>query len=246
MLKRFALPRQPRVVVLAVYEGNDLRDAVYFHQWHTGEVRSRNPCPFDSPAVCTASGWLRSGWLGRHSYAVNLIAAAGWQLASSRHDQQLDFRYPITFADGTTVEFNSRNTDRDELGFAQALARGEVQLGVFDDALASFVALGREHGYLPLVIYIPSAYTAYRAQVRFQDPATEEVLRAYSDRQRAYFAEKSAELGYRFVDMTPALAAAARDRPAAHRLYFSSNVHLTQEGHAVVADQLATVLTTTR
>jgi hypothetical protein len=244
MLKIFALPRHPRIVVFAVYEGNDLRDAVYFYQWASGEARSRNPCPFDSAGVCGAYERLRRAWPARHSYAFNLIAAAGWQLAYSRHKQQLDFRYPITFADGTTIEFNSRNTDRDELSFAQALARDEIGLGVFDDGLASFVALGRRHGYAPVVIYIPSVYTAYREQARFDDPAIAQVLHAYSDRQRTYFANKASELGYRYVDMTAALAAAARERPAARRLYFSSNLHLTQEGHAVIADALARVLAT--
>ncbi len=241
ILKIFALPRRPRIVVFAAYEGNDLRDAVYFHQWASGDAGARRPCPFASGRACDVFERVRRNRLASHSYGFNLVTAAVWQLASSRHKRGLDFRYPITFADGSTMEFNSRNGDRDELTFAQALARDEVPLSAFDDALASFVALGRLHDFVPIVIYIPSAYTAYRAHAHFDDPATERILRAYSDRQRAYFA-KSAELGYRFLDLTPALAAAARDRPAARRLYFSTNVHLTQEGHEVVADELARVI----
>jgi lysophospholipase L1-like esterase len=77
---------------------------------------------------------------------------------------------------------------------------------------------------------------------RFDDPSIAEIMRAYSDTLRDYFALQAETLGYRFLDLTPALEEAARTLPSERPLYFRSNVHLTPAGHAVVARELAALL----
>ena len=45
-LKAFALAKRPRFVVVAVYEGNDLRDAVRFHEGgESAAPKAQRPCP---------------------------------------------------------------------------------------------------------------------------------------------------------------------------------------------------------
>ena len=116
---------------------------------------------------------------------------------------------------------------------------GKIRLDLFDEALRNFVELANEHHFVPIVVYTPSAYTAYGARVRFRDPGIEPVLRFFSDAQRRYFADKARELGYRFLDLTPALQAAADRLGRDGLLYFRTNVHLTQKGHEVVAEEIA-------
>ena len=64
----------------------------------------------------------------------------------------------------------------------------------------------------------------------------------FSDRQRAYLRQKAEELGFVFVDLTPALQAAADRLQDEELLYYPANVHYTPSGHRVVADALAPVI----
>lgn len=238
-LKRFALQKNPRLVVLALYEGNDLRDAVRFHHGSESADRGRGrPCPFGRTALCAAHQDLKHGILGRHSYAFNVALAAAWRVAHAGDRQRIDFRYHVRFADGAVLTFNTRNGDLDEVAHARALVRGEIGLDVLDRPLAELVDLGRAHGFEPIVVYIPSAHTAYQRVARFEDRAVAEVLREFSNRQRRYLARKAAELGLRFRDLTPALQEAAQRLPSAQPLYFRTNVHLTPAGHRIVAEEI--------
>jgi hypothetical protein len=82
-----------------------------------------------------------------------------WRFASNRGEMGNDCRYDIRFPDGNTVTFNSRNGDLDEVTFARALVRDKFSVDLFESPLRTLVALGREHGFTPIVVYIPSAYT---------------------------------------------------------------------------------------
>jgi lysophospholipase L1-like esterase len=246
ILKTFALPKSPRVVVLDVYEGNDLRDA---HRHHAARKDPRlseveTLCPFRSSTVCDTLLAARHGAVGRHSYAINLLTAAPWFASAAARKGRIDFRYDLVFADGTVEPFNTENADRDEIAFARALFDGSIGLDLFDDALRTYVDLAAKHRFVPVVVYTPSAYTAYGARVRFHDPTVEPAVRFYSDAQRRYFAAKAEELGYRYLDLTPALQTAADRLGRDGLLYFRTNVHLTQKGHEVVAEEVAKLLRT--
>jgi hypothetical protein len=239
-LKAFALAKRPRFVVVAAYEGNDLRDAARFHQGSDSAARNaQRPCPFAPNGLCAWYEQLKHGFFGRHSYSFNLALSGIWRSAYNRREKEIDFRYDIRFPDGKTATFNSRNGDLDEVTYARALVRDEVSVDLFERPLRSIVALGREHGFTPIVLYIPSAYTAYRHQAHFDDTAIERTLSEFSDRQRGYFARKAGEVGYVYRDLTPALQRAAAELPSTQPLYFRSNVHLTPAGHAVVAAEIA-------
>ncbi len=236
-LKAFALAKRPRFVVVAVYEGNDLRDAVHFQEARAS--KAQHTCPIASDRLCAWHERLKHGFLGRHSYGFNLALSGIWRFAYNRGKKEIDFRYDIRFPDGNTVTFNSRNGDLDEVTYARALARDEVTLDLFEPPLRGLVALGREHGFTPIVVYIPSAYTAYRHQAHFHDAGVERTVTEFSDRQRGYFARKAGEAGFVYRDLTSALQRAAAKLPSTRPLYFRTNVHLTPAGHAVVAAEVA-------
>jgi hypothetical protein len=240
LLAQFGLAKSPRWVVMAIYEGNDLRDAFRYHQAKGTLPPEQAPCPFGSAWLCGAQRSVLFGFPGRHSYVVNLLATAASYGAYAWKRTDIDFQYEVTLPGGGTASFNARNGDLNEVSFARRLGEGSLGLWVFDDALSEFVDLGRAHSFEPIVIYIPSAYSGYGERAHFADPTLDKVMRSYSLAQRRYFAEESRRLGYRYVDVTPAMRRAAEQDAAL--LYFRSNVHLTQRGHQVVANEVADLI----
>jgi len=151
----------------------------------------------------------------------------------------INFRYRVV-ADGSPVDMNPFNADMDEVKNARRLHAGEIDTAVWDSALEDFARLATEHGFSPVVAYIPSAYTAYSRSVRFEDPEVASVLAAQSGQQRDYLAKAAGRLGLDFLDLTGALQQSVTTSPLA---YYPSNVHLTATGHALVAGALAPHLT---
>jgi len=234
LLRRYGLAKSPRVVVLNFYEGNDLRDALRY--W-----RHRR----------RGAGSTDGGWLARWSFAYNLARAAwGEWLAPAGEGPAvpeksgLEFRYSLDFGD-RRVRFNLRNADRDELAHAIALAEGRLPLDVFDSAFAEFRRLADAHGFRPLVVYSPSAHTAYADHVAFDDASVAPLMQAYSARLRAAVAGLAERFGFAYVDLTPRLWAEIARQGAARPdqlLYYPGSVHYSVEGHRVVARELVEVL----
>ncbi len=257
ILKQFGLQKNPRIVLMNVYEGNDLRDALRYwdhrnNQGGAAEVGKLN------------SG--RGNWLSRHSYVVNLGTAAwqewvqrAWRSLTEVEPQlkkgldaidkdSLDFRYVLHLEDGD-VPFNVDNADRDELRLALVMDQGLIDLEMFDEAFETFARLAQEEGFLPLITYSPSAYTAYADYVEFADPSVGPVLVRYSARLRAYFRDVADRFGVRFFDLTPDLQAAIDAQGSAQGerlLYGAHGVHYAVEGHRVVAQALTRFLATLR
>src|SRR5262249_52774544 len=157
---------------------------------------------------------------------------------SHRQRRQIDFHYDLAFPDGA-VAFNLENSDTDEVRTARRLAAGEVSLDALDDGLARFAAVAREAGFQAIVAYSPSAYTAYEHGARFRDPSLEPTMRSYSRLLREHVRDASEKLGLTFVDLTPALQAAADKERGKALLYGPAHLHFTSEGSTVAAEALS-------
>jgi hypothetical protein len=252
IFKYFGLPKKPSIALMNIYEGNDLRDAFRYHQYLKSgrDDDYANAADRFEPEINYES--LLNNPLGRHSYLVNLGMVAigkayeGIRIAVSTavgdRPEGIDFGYELRFADGAVVPFNIQNADQSEARYAGWLLRGEVQLSAFDEALERFAALGREHHFEPVISYAPSAYTAYADFVEFEDDAVAVLMPWFSGRQRDYLRQKAASLGIPFIDLTPALQAAAGRLQEKELLYYPASVHLTPAGHRVVGDALAAAL----
>jgi hypothetical protein len=229
LLKHFGLPKRPGVVIMNVYEGNDLRDALRFH-W---ERRKRG---LASTQELGPSPILGNGALARKSYALNFLGSGGQRVVAVVRNRSLtagtNFRYRIAFPDGP-VAFNRDNDNIDEVLHARLLRDGRMGLDVFREGLAAFVEFARQVGFRPIITYSPSAYTAYAGRVEFEDAGLRDLLAWYSAEQRRFFAQEMASLGGEFLDLTPHLQRAAER--SADPLYFPTNLHWTPAGHEVVA-----------
>ena len=231
ILRRFGLALEPRIVLLNIYEGNDLRDAVRFDEQRArgllaAEGRNRSdPDVRDSPPEM----------LLRHSYALNFIAGSIEYLVEQWRPQELDFRYEIGVRGGRLL-MNGGQADRDEVRYARRLLGGEIGLSLWDRALEDFATLAAERGFVPVVTYIPAAYTANAATVTFMDPTIGRDLAAMSQAQRAYLGRQCAAHQLTWIDLTEPVQAAIATSDLA---YFPYNLHLTQAGHEIVAAALA-------
>lgn len=239
-LRSFGLEKSPAVVVMNVYEGNDLRDAYTFHQAsaEADPELAGSLCPFP-PALCRLREAITlHPFLGR-SYALNFVL--GWLSHQTREleESSIDFHYEVGFPGGQTLAFNPQNGDRGEVRSARLVAEGRLGPELFDDALEAYRALADRYGFVPVLTYSPAAYTTYAGRTRFRDSANAEPLAELSRVQRAYFERRARELGLHYLDLTPALRRAARDAGPQERLYFRTNMHFSPRGHAEAARAIA-------
>lgn len=226
-LKAFGLSRKPKVVVMNVYEGNDLRDAVAFHRAVAGQGEMDE---------LQSEGWHGS-FLARNSYAYNFVRGTISYLADRSEQKEAEEAIDFEFTIGT-IPFNKGQGARDEPAFAVWQQQGRYGFELFDRALEDFVALGKEHGFTPIVAYSPWAHAVYE-QVTFNDPAIRKTMAAFSHEQRAYFVAKAQELGFTFLDLEPALRAAAGEPTTKNLLYYPRTIHYSARGHEVVAEAIA-------
>jgi lysophospholipase L1-like esterase len=247
ILKKFGLQKSPKVVIMNIYEGNDLRDAQNYYDYVQGKTSDEEI--EEQPA-------LLSGVWGRYSYALNLLLsfALYWQNPEAAEPetteaveavndiQGTDFRYRLVFSEGSVIPFNPEDTDNDEVRFARRLQAREIDIGVsqtITQALADFVSLSKKHDFVPIITYTPSAYTAYAEYVIFQDPTLHDLMPWFSRDQRRFLQEQGEALGFIFIDLTPALQAAAQAYGPEKLLYYQRDLHLTAAGHAVIAETLS-------
>ena len=266
ILKRFGVGKSPKIVVMNIYQGNDLDDALTFESYVSKDsdfdVRKRDS---EEPvARATSLGYdpcrvlrepLRSP-LGRYSYASNLLLVLA-QNGCERISEVLtpasvfpdedaglptNYRYRLNF-ENRSIDFNLTNAGREEVSAATRLRSGNAGLEVFDEPLKEFVDLSREHGFVPIVTFTPSAHTAYVGNAVFEDFDLSELLPWASGEQRDYLKGLGEDLGYSFIDLTPLLQHAAKSANRIDNLlYFRSNLHLTPSGHGIVADAISRAL----
>lgn len=241
-LREFGIAKHPRVVIMNIYGGNDLRDAVAYRDYREAIARGERPASRSTEHVAPA---LVDSVVGRHSYAFNFLLAVVSRVADKdKGDWEkagINFRYQLLLAGGP-VEFNVENRDRDEIVSARHQEDGSTPLAIWEGALRRFGELAREHGFTAIVAYTPPAYAAYGDRVRLADPSLAPLLKRFDDAQRAYLAEHAASLGYVFHDLTPALHAASLHDDASGLLYGAVHVHLSARGNEVVAEELAKFL----
>jgi hypothetical protein len=220
ILRRYGPALAPRVVLMAVSEANDIRDILRYLDHRAGRERDNRSIggPF---AVSYSIAFLKSGM----EVGVKSLKA----LFST------NFRYGVA-VQGARVPLNVRNGDLDEVRTARLVLEGKVGPEVYGAPMKDFVKLSREHGFLPVVILVPATYTAYRDSIVFEDAALGPQMLHYTDSQREWFLKNADLIGFRFIDITGDMQRAAISRPP---LYFPSNVHLTAQGHRVLAEIVA-------
>ena len=242
ILEAYGLQKSPGVVVLNIFEGNDLGSLAAFQSYARagGDTDSRN-----SDSIRATYSRIRDSALVRNSLVLSLIlSAARNAYVSVTAAPALSFRYSITGTD-EVIDFNMENTDLEDVEYARALNDGEISARLFTDPLRRFKALSEEYGFQPVVMFSPAAHTVYRRLTTFDDPAVGRTMYAYSDAVRTAVRSICAEEELLFLDLTEPLVEKIAPVASDRLLYFRYNLHYTQRGHfevaAILSDYLAQI-----
>jgi hypothetical protein len=224
MLKRFA-HFKPRLAVMNIYEGNDLRDIVRYRRFVESGGTTEKDRELPSPAWSYAAQFFKT--------AYKLIEASVKSTVTSSQDY--NFRYSAPVGDHV-MAMNISNKDQGEVERAIQLRDGKISTDLFAEPLRNYVDWAKANGIVPVVTYIPSMYTAYEGSVTFEDLEVGKTVQAFSAAQRKWLAEHAQSIGYNFLDLTPVLQETAAKGIITH---FPSNVHLTAKGEEVVGTRTA-------
>jgi hypothetical protein len=221
VIKRYYGDLAPQVVIYAISEANDLRDCVRYLEFVAGKTGDRHS---------------KLGGPFRISYVLAFVKASTEVLYKDVSAALgPNFRYSVK-VQGVTVNMNVANGDLDELKSAKKLHEGRIQANFYAEPLKTFVDIARQKHFVPLVMYVPTAYTVYQKSVEFEDKSIKDLMREYSQIQQDWLAENAKQIGYEFFDPTMDLQQRAFTDPL---LYFPSDLHPTPAGHKALAEVMA-------
>ncbi|MGI9305291.1 MAG: hypothetical protein ACR2RB_21690 [Gammaproteobacteria bacterium] len=238
IFERFGIEKSPKLVIMNIYEGNDLGSAA----GHERYAKSTQTRPVTANGLRGAYQKIRNSYVFQHSIVLNLLfAIAKTAYAWSAGERDVSYHYAIRTDDGQ-IPFNIENTDLNEVTYAQALQHGEIAVDSLGPPLLRFREIAENVGFTPVVMYSPSAHTVYSRHVIFDDPEVGKAVVAHSLEIRQFLKQFTAQHGLIFLDLTQPLQAAA-EPVSVHRLhYFPYNLHYTQFGHRAVGELVADFL----
>jgi hypothetical protein len=218
VLERYALPLDPKVIVWAFYEGNDLGGVLRYE-----ELRSR--IGSDLPSVPN---------LVDRSFSKNLLHALYRRFESCRSTErgQLDSGL-FHGTDGRAVRLYVTNSS-DKLSPEE-----QISLAYLESVLARAQEKTSARGVRLILVFVPEKLRVYRDYVRFPDDSA--ALKWGSNDLPERLEEMAAKLTppAEFLDLTGVFRSAAA---RGELVYIPDDSHWTPEGHRVAAAALADLL----
>ena len=227
LLEAYALPREPEIVVLAYFAGNDLQDNLAFHRKSQADADNAS----DS---AERKNPLDYSVLFNLAYAFRNLLLPG---------AEVPCHYPQTASTEppTPLAFYGEFLEIFALD-SQALRESEMYR-VTRDSISAMASMLRARGSRLLLMYIPQKAELYWELLSDESKAAiwsgNRDLDASADAsevsanlaaQRDLMAVLSAELEIALLDLTPALSQAVRTGP---QPYFFADTHWNQEGHNI-------------
>jgi hypothetical protein len=219
VLKRYALPLRPKVIVWMFYEGNDLHDLDTYDSimagLRTGDIRVA-PSAYERSFVVAALTGLFRVVRGCEPAPADYFASGVFRTAEGQNVQ-------MHFLLHGNVPSDTWSPQHDV-----ALARTR-------DLLQQAHAVTRREGTAFVVAFIPLGFRVYKNLVQCTESRCAE-----SDLndlpKRLGKAVRGISETIRYVDLTSPLVAAAR---RGRLVYLPDDTHWSAEGHHVVAEALA-------
>jgi len=232
---RSKLNKETKIVVVGIYEGNDLRDAFEFLEHKNKEVNKLGT-GFSLKPIFDE---IDKSFVGK-SYLYTFVFGS---IRVIVRDRGIDFSYDVTVPEGV-VRMNPHSADTDEVDHGRMLLSGEISPStIFDlwsEPMGWITELASQRNFQVLWIYIPSAYTAYGDSVNFSDEKVGQAVRTLSTTQRDVFAKLCKSMKLNCLDTV----ASFQQRGKGGLTHFPANIHLTPLGHEVVADAVANYIST--
>ena len=267
VLTDFAIPHNPRVVVLAYFAGNDIFDAEAFEDYErsNGAIRRPDPGWQIKGIVSRADTWfvvsaMRAAqrWASNHQRAeARTIGAiperplASAPPAAPAFDRGmfigrvggrlLRWAFMPPYLNTLTMSERDLMSRRGWRLTTTAIAEmRHASVGANADFVLMFVPF-KSQVYLPLVQELLSSDEAARALSYYLPDVRIDVGAMSRNRlaQNRMMRRFCSEAGIRFLDTTEALTARVRN---GENVYFPDESHLNEVGHAVVAEALRSFL----
>ena len=226
VLRRYALPLQPEIVVWLFFEGNDLRDAKRYEQ-------------LDGYGVFGRSDWL-SRWgkdVGNGSTfrtrslvwnAVSLFGLATHRTSTQDSDRAIARSCTVATPDAVEGKRIYFAYGMDPLEGIDPRA-----IKIVRQSLRSADSLVSDSGARMLLAFVPTKYRVYHSLCR----SAGDVVAGWSPHELpAVLGEVAASLNQAFLDLTPGLTAAAS---RGELVYFQDDGHWNSAGIRVAAGEIA-------
>lgn len=211
-LRRYAIPLGPKTIIWVFFEGNDLSDVHRYDALRAdwSQVRS-----------AAESLWERS-------FTKNMLLALLRLSHGCQPNAYYDKRYGVVH-DGGAQPMRMYFGEEASALSPRDLDALEKTRSILTEAFEQT----ERHDMQLLVAFAPIAYRVYRQVADFTEAGKDLhwwTLSDLPDRLGRILSDISPRIGY--VDLTPALVAAARQ---GRLVYLLEDTHWTTEGHAVVA-----------
>ncbi len=221
VLKRYALPLQPRVVVWMFFEGNDLRDLIHYDQMKAGENKpeSLRSALWEPSFTHVALAWLKLEY--KDAFRPLGVTHSAVVEASDGKKTTVYFIYPAP------------SVSRDNLD-----AMDQTVL-----TLTTAYQLCAARGARLLFVYIPTKFRALRPFCRFpqESECRQWSLSDLPERLQRALESISPEIG--FLDLTPDLADGVK---RGELPYYVDDDHWSPEGHKIAAEAINDYLSSMR
>ena len=233
LLEAFGSPRQPEIVVLAYFGGNDLRDNERFAKLQQAgltfaDETHQNKTPLDYLASFHLALFLRD----------SILAASDG-----------DCHYPqaaLTEPPASVVFFDKLIP---VLALSESALRASEMYQFTQAAIIEMSATVQSSGAAFVLMYIPQKAELYWEFLgretrqfildRLEEPISADQVDANLTVQRRVLASLAAEHGFVFLDLSPSLADAVQQGQSP---YFFADTHWNQTGHDIAKAALLKIL----
>jgi len=221
VLKRFALPLSPKLVLWVLFGGNDLRDVRYYEQQLSRVNEPTPPVPFVQKLL------LRNVLVAGRNLIDNAMRVS---FQCPPKEKALNHSGTFRRSDGVTERVYFGQT-------ADPWTRHDWQVAV--DTLSEANRLSTDSGAAFVVVYVPRKFRIYRDHIIMSPDRS--ISRWKINNLPEELGKWSREHGIKFVDTTPYLEALVAR--GVHP-YFVDDVHWNEVGHETAAQVIVDYLST--
>ncbi len=241
-LMRELVNKNDKIIVSAIYEGNDLRDSIKHLNYITDSKSHLNKIQEKINKENFIKSILKK--IFSKSYTFNFAAGTKNYLNLKNKDKHnLNFRYKYLNGD---MDFNINNIDQDEIRIAKKIYDKDISENFIKKAFSEPMLKIKDFSYnndsVLIFIYIPSAHNVIKDDIVFENKISQKYLENMARVQTEIFSEICEINNLNCLNTTKSLY--DYNKKNNELTHFPSNLHLTAVGHEVVGETVGKYLYT--
>ncbi len=243
-----------KLIVVGIYEGNDLLNSLLNIEFNKKSTKEKLNIKLDklirdqyfmddiNPNDELYKRLIKKTFLKLYIsnlfYAI-FIKCHTKESCTQKFDKknQINFKYYRNYENELQI-FNTENADLGEVKLAEKIYKKEISeneiYNAWEPALKKMKSLSNSYNSKIIFIYIPSAYSAFGEKINFYDQNVKKIVFNFSDTERKVFKKICNKNNLECIDTTNHLI--KYNEKNIKPSHFPSNVHLSPEGHAEIAN----------